>query len=274
MARPTDKQLFLRALKDCGGRSPNPQLQANLGWGEDKYWRLHQELFDAGEIERGRGRGGMVLLVAHGVPGLSSEDAAKSNEDGTTSSFTEAPASVAERKAELALYEPVKKELQRHWALRRQLDECHCEITAMQGRRDTGGSWSRPDLCVIGSRKFEYFPERVFELHTFEVKPSDDVTIKGVLEALAHRESATRSYVLFFTDGADFDSYPESSRIQELAGRHGIGVIAAAEVDNIDSWEELVPATRALADPELVNTFIGRSLSDKAQRKIRRWFTW
>ncbi len=51
----------------------------------------------------------------------------------------------------------------------------------MQGRRETGGSWSRPDLALIGYRKYEFLPERVFELFSFEVKPANDVSIKGVM---------------------------------------------------------------------------------------------
>lgn len=271
MARPTDRSIFLEAVAASGGRVPNRTLQSSLSWSEDKYWRVHQQLFEEGLIEKGRGRGGTVLLVAQADAGVSAQEAAvaQAGELATNLTLVETV-----RIPETDLYEPVRRQLQKKWALRRQLDECHCEVTAMQGRRETGGSWSRPDLCVIGSRKFEFFPDRVFELHTFEVKPSDDVTIKGVLEALAHREAATRSYALYHTAGAEFDSYPESARIQELASRHGIGVIAAVDIEDIDGWEELVPAQRANSDPEAVNTFIGRSLSEEAKRKIRRWFSW
>lgn len=271
MGRPTDKSLFLVAVSDAGGRCVNGQLQAALGWPADKYWRVHQELFDDGKIEKGRGRGGTVLLVSEAGQGLSSEDVVPIHDESVQAipMFAESFAT-----PEVELYKDVEEQLQKNWALRRQLDECHCETVAHQGKRDTGGSWSRPDLCVIGSRKFEHYPDRVFELHTFEVKAENDVTIKGVLEALAHREAATRSYVLYHTAEKDFTSYPESSRIQDLANRHGVGVIVANKINDFNSWEELVPAQRAFFDPESVNTFIGRSLSDSAKRKIRRWFSW
>ncbi len=275
MARPTDKSVFVQAVSALGGRASNRQLQVNLSWPEDKYWRIHQELFDEGAIEKGRGKGGTVLLVARESQGLSSEDVTSVATETNGDIQTEIVANELNiQTPESDLYDPVQKQLQKNWALSRQLDECHCEIVASQGRRDTGGSWSRPDLCVIGSRKFEHYPDRVFELHTFEVKASYDVTIKGVLEALAHREAATRSYVLYHTATKDFSSYPESLRIQELAGRHGVGVIIAGNIDDYGDWEEIVPAQRALSDPEAVNTFIGRSLSEEAKRKIRRWFSW
>lgn len=97
----------------------------------------------------------------------------------------------------------------------------------MQGRRETGGSWSRPDVTVVGVKKYEFLPDRLLEVFSFEVKASYDVSIKGVLEALAHREAATRSYVIYHTDGRDLGEFPEALRIEELAVRHGIGVFAA-----------------------------------------------
>ena len=276
MARISDKEIFLRRLESCGGRAANGQFRHNLGWDEDKYWRILRSLFDEGRIERGRGRGGTVLLVASEAAGTSSEAVAV---EGDLSVDVERPTTDggtadSEITAEIRLYGPVLNQLSKRWARERDLDECHCEITALQGRRETGGSWSRPDLCVIGSRTFEHYPARVFELHSFEVKAANDVTIKGVLEALAHREAATRAYVLYHTAGKDFDSYPESSRIDELASRYGVGVYAAHTIDDFDSWEEVVSAQRSFADPESINTLIGRSLSDEAKRKIRRWFQW
>ena len=119
------------------------------------------------------------------------------------------------------------------------MDECYCEITALQGRRETGGSWSRPDLALIAKRKYEFLPQLVFELFSFEVKPSTDVSIKGVMEALAHREAATRSFVIYHTAGQDFSDFPESERIEELAARHGVGVYAAKDVNDLASGQRL-----------------------------------
>jgi hypothetical protein len=188
-----------------------------VGWASEKYWRIHGELFEAGEIEKGRGYGGTVLLAK-----ASEEADADSVHSGSARpeiiQICEAPDPYRVT-PELELYEPALGQLRDNWCKRRQLDDCHCEIVALQGRRETGGSWSRPDIAVIGYRKYEFLPERVFELHTFELKAASDVSIKGVLEALAHREAATRSYVLYHTAGKDLDDFPESSRIEELASR-------------------------------------------------------
>jgi hypothetical protein len=63
MARPTDERVFLNRLRSSGGRMGNRALQESLGWADEKYWRVHQEQFEAGHIKKGRGYGGTVILV-------------------------------------------------------------------------------------------------------------------------------------------------------------------------------------------------------------------
>jgi hypothetical protein len=251
-------------------------MQRELKWDETRYWDVHRQLYEEGLIEKGRGYGGMVILAAP------SPDAAGVRVDGSQNAKLAKPqaaiasdvakALVEEYTGELKLYAPVKNQLEAHWAKRRQLDDCHCEITALQGRRETGGSWSRPDLALIAFRKYEFLPERVFELFSFEVKPASDISIKGVMEALAHREAATRSFVIYHTAGQDFATFPEAERIEELAARHGVGVYAAKDVSDFNQWAEVVSAIRATPDPEAVDTFIRRTLSEEAKTKLRKWF--
>lgn len=272
MVRPTDSVLFLNALKACGGRASNPGLRARLGWSEEKYWRLHEVLYDEGSIEKGRGYGGTVILIPSSGTGIAPVMPNKSEialvearvQSPVTSSSTEAL-------VESELYAPAKKQLESSWKKYRSLDETHIDIIASQGRRDTGGSWSRPDLVLIAFKTFEYLPDRVFEIHTFEIKPSYDVTVKGVMEALSHRESSTRAYVIYHTAGRDLTDFPEASRIEALAVRHGIGVFAAKDINDFDAWAEIVPALRVFPDPEDMETFIKRSMSDEAKAKIRKW---
>lgn len=275
MARRSDKDVFLGALRDQGSRTGNTTLQRELGWEETKYWKIHEQLFKEGQIEKGKGYGGSVILTQQDARPAT---AAAEPRDGLPPTTIDAiPRAVAEAlveeyTSELQLYPAVKKQLEAHWTLRRQLNDCHCEITALQGRRDTGGSWSRPDLAIIAFRKYEFLPERIFELFSFEVKSATDVSIKGVMEALAHREAATRSFVIYHTAGRDFSAFPEAERIEELAARHGVGVYAARDVNDFNQWAEIVTAPRASPDPEAVDTFIRRTLSDEAKTKLRKWF--
>ncbi len=92
------------------------------------------------------------------------------------------------------------------------------------------------------------------------------------MEALAHREAATRSFVIYHTAGKDFVTFPEAERIQELAAKHGVGVYVAKDINDFNQRAELVPARRGTPDPESVDTFIKRTLSDDAKTKLRRWF--
>lgn len=275
MARPRDRDIFLRELRALGGRAANGQLQGILRWTKEKYWDVHAQLYGDGEIEKGRGYGGTVILIETPPEATRSRPAVAEAVPlpmPAAAATAAAPAAEEIPLRELDLYEPVRKQLSQNWAQRRQLDHCHCEVTALQGRRETGGSWSRPDLALIGYRKYEFLPEKVFELFSFEVKPANDVSIKGVMEALAHREAATRSFVIYHTAGEDFGAFAEAGRIEELATRHGVGVYAARDVNDFNQWAEIVPAQRGTPDPEAVDTFIRRTLSDEAKTLLRRWF--
>lgn len=270
MARRKDVDIFLEAVRKAEGRIGNKSLREHLGWREEKYWRVHQELFELGRIEKGRGNGGSVILVDTINP-VAVADVAALDESVATRS-DEAHALPQTDIREYDLYAPILQQLQQNWATRRGLDQCHCETTAQQGRRDTGGSWSRPDITAVGLKKYEFLPDMTLELFTFEIKAANDVSIKGVLEALAHREAATRSYVIYHTADRDFTDFPEAIRIEEIAARHGIGVFAARDVDDFETWDEVATAIRGSPDPDNLETFIKRTLSDEAKSKLRKWF--
>ena len=62
MARSTiegDKNTFMSALRNLGSAG-NGALRGALGWAESRYWKAHAELFESGQIKKGRGRGGSV----------------------------------------------------------------------------------------------------------------------------------------------------------------------------------------------------------------------
>jgi hypothetical protein len=278
MGRPTNASIFLRHVREAGGTIGNVSLQRSLAWPEDRYWSVHAELLDAGVIASGRGRGGSVILV---VPETDEHVQRAVNalpETEAESVWAELREAVGETSAveqvrELDLYAPALKQLQKHWSQRKQLLHGAYEVTALQGRRDTGGNWSRPDVVGVGLRKFEYLPDRVMEVYTFEIKPEYDVSIKGVLEALAHREVATRAYVLYYVGTKPWDDFSEAQRIEQLAARHGVGVIVASDIDDLNGcWDERVSATRSGSDPEALDRFIKSTLSEETKSQIRRWF--
>lgn len=46
----------------------------------------------------------------------------------------------------------------------------------------------------------------------------------------------------------------------------------AKDIKDFNQWAEIVPARRGTPDPEAVDTFIRRTLSDEAKTKLRKWF--
>ena len=69
-----------------------------------------------------------------------------------------------------------------------------CEKTASQGKRKTGGRWTRPDVSLVSVSDYEFVPGKSLEIVTFELKHYSSFDVVGVFEAAAHSRFATRSY--------------------------------------------------------------------------------
>jgi hypothetical protein len=52
---------------------------------------------------------------------------------------------------EESLYEPIVASLRSYWPNEKRLEEFLCEVTARLGRRQTFGTWSRPDMTMMQS---------------------------------------------------------------------------------------------------------------------------
>ena len=190
MARPDDNSQmakFLSILRECDGSAGNTALMHRLGWSEEEYWRLREKLLEEGLIIRGRGRGGSVILVEE-----ENTESNSKNEDPVSGAIETL---AAEKESDL--YEPCLTVLREKWAQERNLHDVHVEITASQGRKKTGGIWTRPDIAAISVRTFTHWPGRIFDIWTFEIKPRWQFNVTGVFEAAAHSRSATHSYAMF-----------------------------------------------------------------------------
>lgn len=264
MPRPSideDKAQFLERVKAHGGSVGNTRLRGELGWTDERYWRTHAILLDEGGISRGRGKGGSVNIVG--------------TEPAEALGAEVAPAEVIldpGPRREVDLYEPAKLAIESGWVRERGFDEAIVEITGLPGRRTTGGTWTRPDLAVLAVKAYPYMPGRHFDMITFEVKKSDAVDVMGVFEALSHLQFASLSYVVFCTNGADFENtYKDTDRILSLAKTHGVGVIVATDIGRYETWEEYVEPRRNVPDPEQANLFIGTCFSEEAKARVIKW---
>jgi hypothetical protein len=246
----------------------NISLLRKLDWEEDDYWRIRNRLVDRGVLAIGRGRGGTLRRV---IPDNGDGQPAKlpswSSGDGTGDD----PASDAGEK-EIDLYDPMAEVLRTRWTNDKRFDEAIVHITALQGRRGTGGTWSRPDITVATLATYPYVPGRHFDVVTFEVKPAWAIDVTAVYEALGHLRSASLAYVLLHVPETDQPAQEE--QLQEVsaeAKRHGIGMIVAGAPDNYETWEERVEPVRVTPDPRRMNDFLARQLPPGHLEKIAKW---
>jgi hypothetical protein len=142
----------------------------------------------------------------------------------------------------------------------------------MPGRRNTGGSWTRPDVSVLATKAYPYLPHKSFEIITFEIKPAATVNVTAVFEALSHAQFATQSYVLVSLNGIEFDKDIENTqRILALSNEHGVGFIIAGNLKDYDSWDERVRPRHNTPDPEQTNLFISTCFSEAAKSRVIKW---
>ena len=250
----TAEDHLLALIPEDGRAIGNTELRRRLGWDEADYWSVRNGLIDGGVLEKGRGKGGSVRRVT-------------SVAEGAPSAAEEVVAEVAEERARLyeqetALYGPMRAVIETDWAKDRRVNPIAVEITAAQGRRMTGGRWSRPDIVSVSVQAFVHLPAgRFIEVTTFEVKPTDDIDVLAVYEALAHRRAATHSYVLLHVPEAEQPPLQERiNEICEVARFHGIGVIVADDPSNYETWEEREAASRVEPDPARLDRFIATQL--------------
>lgn len=203
---------------------------------DEDYWDLRNSLITDGKLEKARGQGGSVRRVLTVGPPITGAEIAKL-------SAIPGPDGGQGAVAEATLYEPFQKVIQTGYVLDNDLKPWICEITAFQGRRNTGGLYTRPDVTLIAIQTFVYVPEKLFEVITFEIKPNIETAMEGVYEAAAHSAFAHRSY-LAFPDSKEYDKSPLYDRIQDECERFGLGLILFEDVANWDTYTFEVAAER------------------------------
>lgn len=246
--------LFVETLKDnFDGYAGNIALRKELEWDADRYWMVRDLALSRDVIVRGRGKGGTVWL-------LQEEEA-------------EEP-----RAPERELYEPALETIRGAWIEQSTYDDHIAKITAHRGRIWTGGTWTRPDISVLAISSYKYPPRRVFEIITFEIKPSDRVSIDGVFEALSHKQFAHRSYVLYNVidvddnEGWNLENHPEGTRILQTARKYGIGVVVASDVEDWETWNIVLEPEYSPPDPEQADLFVSTCFEESEHKVVGEWF--
>ena len=256
-----DRAHLLALVPADGSTVGNTALIRQLGWTGNRYWYARDSLLETGVIVRAKGRGGAVRR-AHPDEGTATAAS------GEAELIGEAALAYLH---EADLYPPIKATLETSWAKERQIEPLAVEVTASQGRKATGGRWTRPDLVSVAVRTYRYLPGKYMEVVTFEVKPSDAITVTAVYEALAHLRSATHAYVIYHVPDDDAESVKQVIEEARRIGRaHGVGVITMGHPTDWDTWNELEEARRVEPDPDRLDEFISVQVSSEAHDRIAR----
>lgn len=249
------EQRLLDAMPPQGSIG-NGALRRKLEWSEDRYWHIRNRLLQSGVVGQGRGRGRSIhRIVALGLP--------KSPSAATAS---------APRVVESALYDPIVATIQTRWVADHKIQDCVIDCTAQQGRRNTGGKWTRPDITLASCNLYKYVPEKQVQLSTFEVKTSGSLDVTAVYEALAHRKAAHYSCVVAYVPDSERAALESLlDRLRSDAGDHGVGLIVVSDPTNYETWDSEVEPEWNDPDPQALENFIKTQTSETFRDKILTW---
>lgn len=262
------KEQLLAEVPESGEGVGNSALMRSLGWPRDQYWDIRGELIGDEVLERRRGRGGSVRRIV-ALPARPPPTVLDRVGDAAAADSVASEQLVYDREA--TLYQPMREVIVGDWARDRQDTPLTVEITAAQGRRQTGGRWSRPDIVSVDVKTYLHLPGKYIDVTTFEVKPVDAIDVAAVYEALAHLRSATHSYVLLHVPDDHLASLQDTvNAVCEVARFHGIGVIVAEDPSDYTTWDEREIAHRREPDPARLDEFLSTQLSSAGAKLTAR----
>lgn len=252
---------FIQQVPQDGSSIGNKALRdVALRWDRALYDAIKSRLLDDGRIVSGRGRGGSVKRFVE-------QEIVENEEEEAADAIPADPFPTEE-----SLYESLIVQINEAWAKDQPFDRYAVENTSRGGRR-ADGTWSRPDICVAAMTSYTYVPGRIFDVITFEVKHYSGLNLTALYEALAHRRSATRSYVLAYVPENQEAAYEDRLKeIEEECQKTGIGLIVAINPNSFDDWDIRVEAQRFEPDATRLNNFIRAQLTEGTRDAIVRWF--
>ncbi|MFI7578684.1 hypothetical protein [Micromonospora sp. NPDC049497] len=165
-------------------------------------------------------------------------------------------------KNEFALYEPMRRMIAHDWAKDHRREPLAVEITALQGRRATGGIWSRPDIVSVEVRTSPTCPESTSKLPPSRSRRPTLSTSKPCTRR-SRTAAPPLTPMLLQVPADQADNLGDNvADVAEAERAHGVGVVPAADPADYDTWEEREEAPRIEPDPERLNTFVAIQLSD------------
>lgn len=219
---------------------------------EDLFWKVRNGLIENGKLSKGRGKGGSVyLLQPETISKLGSDDNKK------------------KRLSENDLYEPFQKVIKDFWVKENEIDDYLIEITANQGKKKTGGRWTRPDITLVAIRTYQYLIGRVMDVVTFEIKPEDNYGIESVFETASQSVFAHKSYLCIHLSKGKPET-EEFDKIQRQCENFGVGLIVFENFNDWETYETLIEPRRKDPDPYEVNLFLTQQLKDRTKEDLSK----
>ncbi|MBN1426242.1 hypothetical protein JXA88_16955 [Candidatus Fermentibacteria bacterium] len=213
---------------------------------EDVYWEIRNALIQEGKLAKARGKGGSVRLVVAAAEGKGRKPS-----------------------GEKELYAPISAYLGSNFVRENSIKHFVLQITAHQGKRSTGGKWTRPDITLAAVRTYTFTPGRYLEVITFEVKPAGTYEIEAVFETASHSMFAHKSYLVYECPDGLPDGDEAFDRLMLLCGRFGVGLLVFRDAEDPESYEEVVEPVRQNPDPASVDRFLSRQLSRENQSELQ-----
>lgn len=234
-----DERRLLELVPTDGTFIGNKKLQRRSNLGKI-YWRTQKELVSKGILTRGKGRGGSVARLApeHEVAQLPAKGKSAV-------------------KKESELYEPLRKWLAEEWGEDVEGgDFFEVLVTGTPKHKErAGGKWSRPDVTLVQVNSYDYLPQPVLDVTTFEVKKFPDAEdIRSVYETASHSRRTHFSYLVTEVPDPEYE-LPERF-VSELERFH-LGLIFMWKKGNKWEFEEQEWETERLSpEPEELNRLL------------------
>lgn len=265
-----DEQALYELVPEDGSSIGNGRLRRELDWKENKYWKVRDSLVEKGYLAVGFGRGGSVYRV--------DEDAQEGDLEEADDDERDDDVPFNYDSAEESLYAPILQMLKNNW---QQLfpgfpapNRHWVDSSPRQGRKMTGGRWTRPDLSAVTLNKYRYIPGPHLEVFSFEVKPRGQFNILGLYEALGHSRRANFAYVLFHVlpEGEMRPNQRDEhlrtlEEIKREATRLRVGFATFEDPNAADTWTVHVVPGRHAPEARLLNEFV-ETLPETIRREI------
>ena len=222
------------------------------GISEDEYWPARNELIIAGDLSKGRGKGGAVFRPIDTLPTGGKIDPKYKTEKSIYPDFHNVIAATT-------------------WLGENLIDPktVISEITANQGRKRTGGKWSRPDVTLIVVEKYRFIPEKVLTVMSFEIKKANELDVSGVYETASHSRFAHKSYLALYLPGGIPERDYSYIHITQECERFGVGLIIFQKPNDATTYDTVIEPRRKNPDPADVDLFIFRQFQKKHKDLLR-----